>query len=117
MAGVQGQSVDPAVGNSAGVATYATSLVIKAAPGRLYGITGYNSKGSAQFIQIHDAAALPAEASVPVFVMTVPAASNFSVDFGTRGKPFLVGIVACNSSTGPTKTIGSADTSFEARFL
>ena len=95
---------------------YATSLVVKATPGTLYGLSGYNSKASAQFVQVHDAAALPADTAVPVFVMTVPAQSNFSVEWGIYGKAFTTGIVVSNSSTGPTKTIGSADCWFDCRY-
>lgn len=101
---------------NASTTVYATSLVVKATPGTLYGLTGYNSKTSSQFIQVHDAAALPADTAVPVFVMTVPAQSNFSVEWGMYGKAFTAGIVLSNSSTGPTKTIGSADCWFDCRY-
>lgn len=108
-------SADPA--NNATNVAYATSLVVKATPGVLYGLTGYNSKTSAQFVQVHDAVALPAESSVPVITFTVPASSNFALDFGLRGRAFAVGIVVCNSSTGPTKTVGSADTWVDAQYI
>lgn len=98
-------------------AAYAASAVVKAHPGRLFGLSGYNSKASAQFIQIHDAAALPADTAVPSVFITVPAASNFSIDFGPRGRQFTVGIVVCNSSTGPTKTIGAADVFFDVQYV
>ena len=101
--------------NSTSIA-YVASQVIKAQPGVFYGVVGYNSKGSAQFIQIHDAAALPADNAVPVIIFTVGAASNFSLVYPKFGRYFSTGIVICNSSTGPTKTIGSADCWFDAQF-
>lgn len=87
---------------------YAASLIVKASAGNLWSITGYNS-GAAQFIQIHDAAALPADTAVPKIIFTVPATSNFNFSSDKFGRSFANGIVVCNSSTGPTKTIGSAN--------
>jgi hypothetical protein len=97
-------------------AAYAASLVVKPAAGLLFGFTVYNSLASAQFIQLHDAAALPAEAAVPVETLTVPASGNLVVDYGAHGKAFGIGIVICNSSTGPTKTIGAANCFIAPRF-
>jgi hypothetical protein len=102
--------------NSSSVA-YEASRVVKNTPGVLFGLTGYNSKASAQFIQLHDASLLPAEAAVPVATFTVAATSNFSLDFGLKGRKFDKGIVLVNSSTGPTKTIGSADCWFDAQYI
>jgi hypothetical protein len=102
---------------NATTAAYAASLVVLAAPGILYGLQGYNSKASAQFIQVHDAASLPADTAVPAVVLTAAATSNFSLDLGVYGRKFVNGIVICNSSTGPTKTIGSADVWVDAQYL
>lgn len=112
---VPSPAIETACENSDSVA-YVASQVIKATPGILYQLHGYNSLASAQFIQLHDAASVPADTAVPELIITVPASSNFEIDLGVYGKKFLVGIVACNSSTGPTKTVGAANCYFSARY-
>jgi hypothetical protein len=112
-----GETINGAVARrNSSSAAYETSRVVKAVAGALFGLSGYNSKASAQFIQIHDAAALPAEGTVPVAILTAAASSNFSIDFGVYGRTFTNGIVICNSSTGPTKTVGSADIWVDAQY-
>lgn len=96
---------------------YAASLVVKSAPGLVFAITGYNSKGSGQFIQLHDCATLPADGAVPAVILTVATVANFSIIYAASPRAFTSGIVVCNSSTGPTKTIGSADCWFDVQYL
>lgn len=104
------------VGDAATVSStaYEASHVLKNAAGTLVSLVGYNSKASAQFIQVYNSATVPADTAVPVVVFTVPATSNFSLDIALAGMPFTTGISVANSSTGPTKTIGSADCWFSA---
>jgi hypothetical protein len=96
---------------------YATSLIIKASAGSLYIITGFNSKTTDQFIQLHDSTTLPADTAIPKVIFRVAANSNFSFDLGVHGRAFTSGIVVCNSSTGPTKTIGAADCWFDCQYI
>ncbi len=92
---------------------YEASHIFNAGPCELLSLVGYNSKGSAQFIQIHDAATLPADTAVPLYTFTVAATANFSLDFA-QPMQLSNGLVVCNSSAGPSKTIGSADCWFTA---
>lgn len=102
--------------NNATTTAYAASLLVKAGAGILYSITGYNSKTSGQFIHVHDSASIPADAAVPKIIFYVPPQSNFSFDTAPFGRAFTTGIVICNSSTGPTKTLGSTDCWFDVQY-
>lgn len=97
---------------------YEAFRVVKTGPGYLFGFSGYSSNASGQFIQVHDSQGLPADGAVPAMVISCgTAASNFSAYFALPGRAFLYGIVLCNSSTAASKTIGSADTWFDAQFI
>jgi hypothetical protein len=98
-------------GNSGAVAS---SLVVKTSPGLLFGFTV--SSIAAQFIQIFDAATLPANATVPTAVFPVAATNQVSVAWNPP-RSFRNGLVICNSSTQHTKTIGSADCIFDVQFV
>ena len=98
-------------------AAYEASSVTKASAGTVYGVTGYNSRTSAQFFQLFNSTTVPADATAPVITIRVAALSNFSIDFGVYGRRFSTGIAWSNSSTGATKTIGSADIFCDVNFV
>jgi hypothetical protein len=85
----------------------ATNLVVKASAGKLFGFYGYST--ATQFIQLHNTASLPADTAVPVGVFPITANTPFSL-WLEHPQPCSTGITLCNSSTGPTKTIGSSNT-------
>lgn len=77
------------------------------------GLIVHNSKASAQFIQVHDVSSAPADTAVPKEIFYVPAQTTVALDVSDS---YVNGIYVCNSSTGPTKTIGSADCWFTVRY-
>lgn len=93
----------------------AASLIVSTSPAKLFSLTIFNTNAAAQYIQVFDAIAVPANATVPKLCMKVNADSQGSFDFGD-GRIFPTGIVVCNSSTAGTKTIGAADVLFDATF-
>jgi hypothetical protein len=93
---------------------YEASRVVKASAGTLRSLTGYNS-GPAQFIQLHNTASLPADGQAPILILPLPATSGFAFEW-VNGIPCSTGITLCNSTTGPTKTIGGANCFFTAGF-
>lgn len=83
-------------------------MVVKKGPGVLLSLFGYNN-GPQQWVQIHDAAALPADTAVPFHTAIIAAGDNFFITIPLTGLPLGVGIVVCNSTTAQTKTIGAAN--------
>jgi hypothetical protein len=103
--------------NNSDSAALEASRVIQPSKGRLYALSGINNNVAVRFIQIFDSATLPADGAVPKIVIIAQPTANFSADFGIYGRMFQNGIVVCNSTTLATKTIGAADSWFNARFL
>lgn len=95
---------------------YEASHVVKTGGGQLYGFSGYNS-GPAQWIQVLDAQTLLADGAIPGPILEVATLSAFAMDWGDVGRNFYVGIVILCSTTGPTKTLGSANCWFDVQYV
>lgn len=98
-----------------GSLAYATSLVVKTGPGKLYGFTAYNS-GAAQFIILFDGTSVPANGATGV-PFAVGATSNLGVAYGDTGRAFNAGCVLALSTTSPTLTLGAAEAFFDAQYV
>lgn len=105
--------VSATAGTTASSAAYEASHVGKTSAGTLFAVSIYNSASFAQFYQLHDATTEPANATAPKSVIRIPAQGSGGWDFGLRGRPFATGIVVSNSTTGPTLTVGVADSYFD----
>lgn len=103
--------VDP---TNATTSALAASLVVKASAGKVWGITGYTTTD--QFLQIHNATSLPSNGAVPAVVFPIEAGKPFSIAYTDKAREFSTGIVVCNSTTGPTKTIGGSDTWIDVQY-
>ena len=88
---------------------YESGEVVKAAPGVVHRISGFNAHVAAVWVQLHDAAAMPANDAVPAIIIHVAATSAFDFDLSELGRNCQNGISVCSSSKGPTKTL-SGDT-------
>jgi hypothetical protein len=102
-------------GTTVATTALAASLVIKATPGKLLMLTIYNNKGSSQFIQLHNATALPSNGAVPVLSINIATVTTILLPIPQlTGMDFSTGIVVANSSTAASLTVGSADCWFTA---
>jgi hypothetical protein len=95
------------------IATPSTNVVTitDAATGTRTDITAGNSGGA---VAVSTQGVTAIAAAVPVITITAAASSNFTVPLPASGLQFSNGIAVSNSSTGPTKTAGSADVFFTA---
>lgn len=97
-------------------AAYEASSVSKASAGVLYGFSGYNS-GPSQWIMFFNSASVPANGTAGVVVWFVPTLTSFSVHYGESGRTFSTGISWSNSTTSPTKTLGSTDIFMDVQYI
>lgn len=110
------QLLDAGAAAKASSTAVEASRVIKASQGTLVALFITN-EGPAQYIQLHDAASLPANGAVPALSMRVPSNVSIAIDIPICGIPFGAGIVFCNSSTLATKTLGSANCFITAIYI
>jgi hypothetical protein len=98
-----------------------SSLFVKAIPGILYSVSGFNNNAAVRYIQTFDVrgdAGVPGNGVIPLGPVVLAAGSaSFSLDFGARGQEFKYGILVVCSTTGPTLTIAGNDMWCSARFL
>jgi hypothetical protein len=90
------------------------SLVVVSRPALVFGFTV--SSVAAQFVQLFDLEALPADTAVPTLSYPV-AATNTVTRTWIPARAFRNGVVICNSSTQHAKTIGSADCIFDVQYI
>lgn len=95
---------------------YESGEVVKAAPGVLHRISGFNAHVAAVWVQIHDAASMPANGKVPAIIIHVAATSAFDFDLSELGRFYQKGITVCSSSTGPTKTLSGNTAWFSVQY-
>lgn len=77
---------------------------VKASPGVLYGVQGYNVAASTRYLKLYDSASAPTAGSgTPKKTIAIPAGAAFAIDF-PNGLRFGSGI-------GYTLVTGSADNS------
>lgn len=98
----------------AGFVSTATTTVITITNAVAAAATDINVGTSVTTVNVTQQGVTAIAATVPVFVITAAASSNFSFTLPAAGVRFDTGIVVCNSSTYATKTLGSADCFFSA---
>lgn len=100
----------------------AASAVVSAVPARLFQLRAIvaTAVNADRIIQVHNAAALPANGAVPLWEMFIPAGTGFA-EAGDDWDPIdglicSVGCVLASSTTLDTLTIGAADITFFGSF-
>lgn len=89
--------------------TGAGRSAVRAKESTLFSGYVYNAKISTVYIQVFDAAALPADGAVPTLPpIKCPTDTNASLDFWAGAK-FATGVVIASSTTAGTLTITTAD--------
>src|SRR3990167_11114402 len=61
------------------------ATLVSASPSRVFGITGYNARGSAVYLKIYNKATAPAETDTPFMTLYLPATAYFNIPFPANG--------------------------------
>lgn len=92
------------------------SAVVKTGDGWLYGFTITNTNAAIRFVQVFDAPSVPADGAVPLLAKSVPAGDAVGFSW-LPPRRFEAGLILCNSTTQGSKTLGSADSLFDAQYI
>lgn len=91
------------------------SRVVKTSSGDFFRVKGYST--AAGFIQVHNTAAVPGAAAVPIISFAIAANQNFEEDYADLPFNFSTGITVVFSTTQATYTAGTASAWFEVGYL
>jgi hypothetical protein len=78
------------------------ATVVKASTGDLYEISLTNTSAAAKFFKLYNKASAPTVGTdVPILIITIPANSEKSLEFGDQGKRFTLGIAYAITNLQP----------------
>lgn len=92
------------------------SRIVKTGDGWCYGFTVSNTSATAQFVQVFDAAAVPATGAVPLISKALPASDAVGFSW-LPPRRFEAGFVLCNSTTAASLTLGTNVCLFDAQYI
>lgn len=99
------------VGNS----LLTNSVVVSAAPAKLYAVLGYNASASTQYVQVFSTTnTAPTNGTMSTFNFPVASSNYFYLDFSFYGADLSPGIVVCSSTTANTLTLSATNTTIQA---
>ncbi len=95
----------------------AASLVVYTGACYVTSVQVNNTNAAAQYVQMFDAIALPANGAIPKKLLTASGSSDKFVTWSLPGVFFSTGVVIGNSSTAATLTTGAADCFFDVQYV
>ena len=92
------------------------SAVISATPATLIDIQVENVTAGVKYVQLFDAASVPADTAVPTMCFAIAASGTLNISLNGVPERFATGICIASSSTQATKTLSAtSDIFFTAR--